>query len=279
MARKLMLGAALVLLAAAAVVASLLYARQTAAARADAAIAAYTDALDVALARQDSALGALGRRFEQIDDLKTAQEQRLRRNRNAAHVAAAREAGVGRVDGTETIERLVDEGRLVPLRDSIYYHIQKLDYSVPYVTPATAEALRTLGERFQARLAEAGLPRYRYVISSVLRTGENQRALRQINPNATGGVSSHEFGTTLDVVFHTYVYLDDPADALAPTPYPVLDARLEPLRVRAFDALGMRYWQELQGMLGRVLIEMQNEGTFLVLLEREQPVFHITARG
>lgn len=278
MARKLLLGAALLLFGAAVVVTSVLYARRSAAARAEAAIARYTDALDRALARQDSALATLGRRFETVDDLKTAQEQQLRRHRNAAHVDAARAAGVGRVDGAETIERLVAAGRLVRLTDTTYYHIQKLDYSVPYVTPATAEALRELGARFQARLAEAGLPRYRYVISSVLRTGENQRALRQINPNATGGVSSHEFGTTLDVVFHTYVYRDDPADALAPSAFPALDARLEPLRVRAYDALGMRYWQELQGLLGRVLIEMQREGTFLVLLEREQPVFHITTR-
>jgi hypothetical protein len=147
---------------------------------------------------------------------------------------------------------------------------------VPYATPDAAALLQLIGERFQAKLAEAGLPNYHYVISSVLRTGDNQRNLRQINPNATSGVSSHEFGTTLDLVYHKYRYATRPEDMLPPTPYPFLDERLEPLRVQAFNALGMRYWQELQGILGRVLIELQREGKVIVILERGQPVFHIT---
>ncbi|MDX1547364.1 MAG: DUF5715 family protein [Rhodothermales bacterium] len=254
-------------------------ARTAATARAAAEIAAVEQALDAALARQDSALAALSQRFEQIDDLKTAQERRLRRSRNADHVRVAQSRGVGRVSGSDEIRRLAGAGRLVPLADTAYYHVQDLDYSVAYVTPETAALLRALGERFQAKLRAAGLPRYRYVISSVLRTAENQRALRRINPNATGGVSSHEFGTTLDVVYHTYVYRPAPEDRLPPTAYPFLDDRLERLRHRAYDALGMRYWQELQGLLGRTLIELQDEGAALVLLEREQPVFHITTAG
>ena len=238
--------------------------------------ASLTAALDDALAQQDSAVAALSRRFEMVDDLKTAQERRLRQYFNAAHVVVARRHGVGRVEGAAEIERLVAQGRLVPIAENRLFRIQSLDYSVPYVTPATARLLDTLGTRFHRRLAELGLPRYRYVISSVLRTAENQAALRQINPNATYGVSSHEFGTTLDVVFHTYDYVAHPADSLATTGYAFLDRYLETSQQRAYDALGMRYWQELQGVLGRELIALQEQGRVVVLLEREQPVFHIT---
>ena len=238
----------------------------------------YEAALDAALARQDSALTVLSARFETIDDLKTAQEARLQQYGNADHVRTARANGVGRVSDEEEIQRLVEEGRLVPLADTAYYRVQEMDYSVPYVTPEMARLLREIGQRVQARLEEAGLPAYRYVISSGLRTADNQQALRAINPNAARGVSSHEFGTTLDIVYHKYDYRHRPGDRLPPTEYPALTARLEKQRRRAYDALGMRYWQELQGILGRVLIELQEEGGVLARLERQQPVFHITVR-
>ena len=110
----------------------------------------------------------------------------------------------------------------------------------------------------------------------MLRTAENQQDLRKINPNAARGVSTHEFGTTVDIVYHKYSYLSRPEEALPGTYYAFLDERLEPIRVLTYEGLGMRYWQELQGILGRVLIELQEEGLVKVTLEREQPVFHIT---
>lgn len=279
MARVFYLGS-LLLLVVALVAGAIFYARASADALVQTETARFrqeiTTALDAALVRQDSAVTALSRRFEQIDDLKTAQESSLRRYRNADHLRTAQALGVGRVSGTAETDRLVDSDRLVRIEDNDIYRIQDLDYSVPYITPDAARLLDEIGSRFQAALQEAGLPRYRYVISSVLRTQENQQALRRINPNATSGPSTHEYGTTLDVVYHTYEYVPQPSDMLKPSGIAFLDERLEPVRVRAYDALGMRYWQELQGMLGRVLIELQEEGAVLVTLEREQPVFHFT---
>lgn len=233
-------------------------------------------ALDEGLSRLDSAVSEISRRFEGVDDLKTAQEQRLRVYRNAQHLAAARALGVGRVTGQDEIDRLVEEGRLVRIEDNPYYYLQDLTLSVPYVTPDAAKLLDEIGRRFHEQLRNHGLPLFRFNISSVLRTEESQRLLRRENPNATRGVSTHEFGTTLDVVFHTYAYHPTPDDVLPPTPYSFLNVHLEKMRIRAYDALGMRYWQELQGILGRVLIDLQNKGAVLVTLEREQPVFHIT---
>ena len=234
-------------------------------------------ALDEALARQEAAIDSVARRFEAIDDLKTAQELRLRRYRNAAHVERARRLGVGSVAGTEAIERLVEQDRLVRLPDTTeYFYLQEFDYSVPYVTPDAARLLTLIGEHLHEELRRANLPLYRFNVSSVLRTGENQQALRQINPNAARGVSAHEFGTTIDIVVHIYDYVPREEDALPGTAYAAIDERLESMRRRHYSALGMRYWRHLKGLLGRVLIELQDEGLVLVTLEREQPVFHIT---
>lgn len=280
MLKKIVLPVALLGFLALSLVGSRFYAGRVAEAKAETATAAFqaelTAALGEALAQQDEAAETLARRFRRIDDLKTAQEIRLRRHRGGSHLRAAQRLGVGRVSGAADVRRLLDEGRLVRLENTPYYTIQDLDYSVAYVTPDLARLLETIGERFQAELRERSLPLYRYRISSVLRTAENQRALRRINPNAARGVSAHEYGTTLDVVFHKYDYLDRPEDRLPPSPYPFLNERLEAMRVRRYDALGFRYWQELQGILGRVLIDLQEEGKVFVLLEREQPVFHLT---
>ncbi len=45
------------------------------------------------------------------------------------------------------------------------------------------------------------------------------------------------------------------------------------------DDLGRAYWDGLFGELTRVMNEMQDERRLVVLLEEEQPVFHITVRG
>ena len=78
----------------------------------------------------------------------------------------------------------------------------------------------------------------------------------------------------MDIVYHTYDFgpngLEVAPDATA------LDSLLAELRHLTTNGLAMVNWQELQGILGRVLIEMQREGSVLVTLEREQPVFHIT---
>lgn len=235
--------------------------------------------LDAALTEQATWRDTLAARFERVDDLKTAQEQALRRFSNARHLAAARRMGVGPPSSDEALERLADAGRLVRLGETPYYHVQELTVSVPYVTPELHRLLETLGRRFHAALAEKGLPPYRYCISSVLRTPSGQAALRRENLNAARGRSAHEYGTTIDIVYHTYDYLSGAELPEAATGASVLDARMDTLAVQTLDALGMLYWQELQGLLGRILIDLQREGVVLVTLEREQPVFHVTVAG
>lgn len=244
---------------------------------APAASEAVVEALDEALAAREDAVERISEAFEAIDDLKTAQEVRLSRYRNADHLQRARSLGVGRVSGMDDVERLVEAGRLVRLPDTTaYYYLQEFDYSVGYVTPDLARLLDLIGERLHEELRRADLPLYRYNVSSALRTANNQQSLRRINPNATFGVSAHEFGTTLDIVKHIYDYVPRPDDLLPGTEYPALNRRLDAMQARMYAALGMRYWRHLEGLLGRVLIDLQNEGLVLVTLERQQPVFHIT---
>jgi hypothetical protein len=200
----------------------------------------------------------------------TREERReLRRDVNAEQIATARNLGV-RASGEEEIARLRREGRLVALEDSTrWWILRDLDYSVPFVTPDTKEMLTEIGRHFHARMDSLGLPRYRMQVTSVLRTPETQADLRKANSNASQTVSAHEFGTTLDVS-HVRFAAPDPA-ALA-TSSPAMQTE----EIALLEEEAKTNAVVLQAELGRVLAKMRDEGKLRVMMERRQPVYHMT---
>jgi hypothetical protein len=204
--------------------------------------------------------------------------QDMRRHLNAAHVAAARSNGVGPVRDSAHVAALVSRGGLVQLPDSTeWWVLRDLDQSLPYVTPGTQAALEEIGRRFHARLDERGLPPFRLDVTSVLRTGQQQSALRQRNRNASATTSSHEFGTTLDIAYLSFAApqsLDH--GSLAPGPDAQVGGQLRGELTVRLDSLAVQYAPHLEGELGAVLQQLQRAGMVLSLRERSQPVYHIT---
>ncbi|MEM8599340.1 MAG: DUF5715 family protein [Bacteroidota bacterium] len=235
----------------------------------EAQLEAALDSLDAAMRAQHAAL-------ERIRPLDNEEQRRLRdrpyRPSYSAHLAAGRRLGVAPISSDAELQRHIEAGRLVPLVDTEHYTVVVLEHSAPFVTPATMAALAEIGRRFQARLAEAGLPPFRYAISSALRTGASQADLRKVNRNATSGTSSHEYGTCVDLVYTRYFYHPTAPDSTAAP----LDAFVHRARERETALLTGAYWDHFSGLMGRVLAEMQAEGTWHVLLEERQPVYHIT---
>lgn len=234
-------------------------------------LAAFTTAVAQAVALGDS--------VEQLllptPLLTPAQEAALRRSSNAQQLARARALGV-RVQDSTVLQRLVSDGRLVLLPDTTpLWVLRDLTHSLPYVTPATRALLDRIAGNFQAQLAERGLPQYRLEVTSVLRTPASQAELRESNVNAASGVSTHEYGTTLDVGYDGYT-----APAVLPSIDLPADSALAALARRAaalaLERAAARKSRELQMILGSVLRDMQDAGLLLVTLERQQPVYHLT---
>jgi hypothetical protein len=255
-------------------------AAEVAGARAAGDVEAPTDPAVEARARE-----SLGERLAEIEaavqrrpGLIASIRQDMRRHLNATHVAAARRNGVGPVRDSTHVAALVGRGDLVQLEDSTHWWVvRELGQSKPYVTPGTQAALEEIGRRFHSRLDEHGLPPFRLDITSVLRTSQQQAALRRRNPNASATTSSHEFGTTLDIAYLSFGAPESLDHAsLAPGP----DQRLsQPLRadvIMRLDSLGTRYAPHLEGELAAVLQQLQRDGMVLALRERGQPVYHIT---
>lgn len=218
-------------------------------------------------------IAAVDSAFTAVDPLGSTERQRLRSYLNSAHVETAQSLGVGSLVSEEQAERLAEDGALVRLETNAWYVVEPMTYSVPYVTPDAARLLETIARRFQERLAERGLPPFRIVITSGTRSEENQAALRRVNGNAAA-LSSHQFGTTVDLHYRRFVYAPS-HDPLEDEPYLSTEVLRERLTT-AYANLSETYHDELEAILGRTLLELQRAGDVLVIHERRQPVFHIT---
>ena len=224
------------------------------------------------LERVDSADEVLGT----IPVLTPQERRQLRQDLNAEQIARAQALGE-RVSASGEIEQLQRVGRLVLLEDSTHdWIVRKLNYSVPYVTPDTRAMLAEVGRRFRAELDSLGLPPYRIEITSVLRTPEDQADLRERNANASQGVSAHEFGTTVDIARAHFSAppLSELSASVASAPS--LTPQLRQIEAAALDSAAEKHSSALQAALGRVLLQMRDEGKLLVMMERRQAVYHIT---
>lgn len=250
---------------------------ETPGADADAAVRELIAVLDLETARIDSAAAEIDERFRPLPLLSPAQEAALRRFPNAAQLARARSLGITHGAGAEELARLRTEGELIPLEDSAFWVVGRLDRSQAFVVPGVHALLEEIGDRFHARLADLGAPPFRFEVSSVLRSAADQAALREVNPNAAAGESAHEYATTVDVLYSAFAAPVEPMVPLSPqTTQAALHPHLRRYAAVAAERIGGRRALELKAVLGEVLLEVQGEGLVMVTLERQQPVFHMT---
>jgi len=225
--------------------------------------------------RVDRLAGRADRVLSPMPVMTPAEEGALRRFQNAAHVAAARALGT-RVSTEAVRDSLLAAGALVQLEAGTRYWIVRGGSSSAEVTPDVRVLLEILGRRFHERLAEIDLPPYRMEVTSSLRTSDRQQRLRLTNANAAAGVSSHEFGTTVDLSYAAFAPpADRPEEVLQEVPVE-LRAALEQIIDLSFESVSARKSRELGRIFSQVLNEAQNEGMALVIYERQQTVYHVT---
>ena len=223
----------------------------------------------------DRLAGSADRILRPLPVMTPAEEEALRQFLNAAHLAQARALGV-RVVSRVARDSLLAAGRLVQLEDSTHHWIVRGGTSPAYVVPHLRTLLEVLGGRFQERLAGLGLPPYRLEVTSALRTSERQERLRRSNANAAAGVSSHEFGTTVDLSYAAFAPPDDPPGEILTGVPTEFAPHLERIVDLALESVSARKSRELGAIFSQVLWEAQTEGLALVIYERQQTVYHLT---
>lgn len=123
----------------------------------------------------------------------------------SVQIVAANKWGVKPVKNREDAEARKKE--LVYVGESPYYHVDRLNSSIPYLVPRAAMLLQDIGQAFYDSLYMKGVPLNQLIVTSVLRTKEDVARLQRHNGNATDN-SCHLYGTTFDICYNRYHAID-----------------------------------------------------------------------
>ena len=126
---------------------------------------------------------------------------------NDVQMEAAKRNGVPPVKNREEAENRMKE--LVYVGANPYFHVDKLNNSIPYLVPKASALLQDIGRSFFDSLQIKGIPLHKIIVTSVLRTKDDVTKLRNRNGNATEN-SCHLYGTTFDLCYNRYITVEDP---------------------------------------------------------------------
>ena len=167
---------------------------------------------------------------------------------NDVQLVAAERFGISVAADRKAAEQASDS--LVCVESNVYYDIDKLHTSVPYLVPRAAVLLQDIGRDFCDSLLIKQIPVHKIIVTSVLRTEEDVARLQRRNGNATTH-SCHLHGTTFDICYNRYT----PADEQ---------------RLTTNDTL--------KWILSEVLRDFRERDRCYVKYEVKQACYHITVR-
>ena len=173
---------------------------------------------------------------------------------NDVQLATAQRNGLSSI-ALNREEAMKRKKELVYIGDNPFYHVNRLQQSIPYLVPRAAVLLNEIARAFVDSCAAKGVGFHRLVVTSVLRTREDVERLRRFNHNASDN-SCHQYGTTFDIGYNKYERVYDPQGRPIPTEWGVT----------------------LKSILAEVLDDQRKMGTCYVKYESNQSCFHITAR-
>ena len=146
------------------------------------------------------------------------------------------------------IENLKRKSILLEVVENNFYQFKNITHSQPFLIPEAIDMLNEIGYRFQKKMEAKKKNYFKYQITSLLRTEEEQTKLHHRNGNAASH-STHMYGTTVDISYKDF-----------------FNIKINK-KESSFDAV--------QAMT-KVLMEMRQECRLLCVRERHQSCFHIT---
>ena len=171
---------------------------------------------------------------------------------NHVQIVAAKRFGVQPVSDRNEAEGRKKE--LVCMNLSPFYRVDRMRQSIPYLVPRASVLLNDIGRAFYDSLQNKGVPLHQLIVTSVLRTKDDVKRLRNYNTNATEN-SCHMFGTTFDISYNRFATVHNPG---------------ENRRSVSNDTL--------KWVLSEVLNDLRLNNRCYVKYERKQGCFHITTR-
>ena len=102
-----------------------------------------------------------------------------------------------------SLDSLKRKSILFKVTENDFYLFKSLTHSQPYLIPEAIDLLNEIGFRFQQKLDERNKNFFRFQITSLLRTEEEQTRLHHRNRNAASH-STHMYGTTVDISYKNF---------------------------------------------------------------------------
>lgn len=166
---------------------------------------------------------------------------------NYLHYAAGEQFGIKPILSPDDIWSI--NRPLVKISSCAEYFVDSLSHSYPYLVPDAAKLLAEIGQAFNDSLRSRGGGCYRIKVTSLLRTDQSIRRLRRVNRIAVDS-SSHRYATSFDISYLKFIC----------------------------DASTVNRTQEdLKNLLAEIIHDFHTRGRCLVIFERKQACFHITA--
>ena len=104
------------------------------------------------------------------------------------------------IEDNQKLKKLLTQKNLVQVYDEAGYYIQYLQNSSKHLTPLAKKRLKELGLLFRRYLSGTADEKSYFIVSSVTRTHEQQKAIRKVYPKtATYGKSTHSYGVSVDL--------------------------------------------------------------------------------
>jgi hypothetical protein len=118
--------------------------------------------------------------------------------------AAAKLKGVGICKNESELKERISEGKLVKVKSSNSYVIEKMTFSYPCITGESKILLDEIAKRLREKSAQKGLRGVKFFITSMTRKTDNVKSLRRSNGNASAN-SPHLYGNAFDISYKRFV--------------------------------------------------------------------------
>lgn len=165
-----------------------------------------------------------------------------------SYIKTAQKNGIAQCESTK---ELYENKELVKINSNQYFVIDRLTHSYPYLTIEGEKLLNQIGLKFQARLKGTNLEGTKFIVTSLTRTVESVKNLRETNGNASKK-SAHMHGECFDITYKRFL--------------------------KAHTRLKPCHTEYLKEILADVILELKQEKECWALTEIKQPCFHIVKR-
>ncbi len=116
------------------------------------------------------------------------------------YLAYSISSGINKCKNEKEIKERVVQGKLVEIDNGNGFVVEEMAHSYPYLTKNSQALLNEIGTRFRGKISDTRLKGSRFTITSMTRTTDKLRSLREVNSN-TSLNSPHLYGNAFDISY------------------------------------------------------------------------------